>query len=159
MEDWKVVEIIERYEGEHSALIAILQDVQEEYYYLPEDALSKIASTMGIPLSRIFSLATFYKAFSLTPKGKYPINVCLGTACHVRGGARIMGKMERDLGIKRGETAEDLHFSLDEVRCLGCCGLAPVMMVGKDVHGKLSESKLAPILEQYRKKNEGKKNE
>jgi len=150
MEEQKVIEIIEKYEGEYSALIAILQDVQEKYHYLPEESLSEIASTMNIPLSRIFSLATFFKAFSLTPKGKYPISVCLGTACHVRGGARIMDKIERELGIKRGETTEDMMFSIDEVRCLGCCGLAPVMMIGKDIHGKLSESKVIPILDQYR---------
>jgi len=151
MNDSKLTEIIEKYGNDTHAIVAILQDIQEEFNYLPKDALKRVAKELSIPLSRILSVATFYKAFSLEPKGKYGINVCLGTACHVRGGARVMDKLERELGIDRGETTEDLNFSLDEVRCLGCCGLAPVMMVGKDVHGKLSESKVAPIINQYRK--------
>jgi NADH-quinone oxidoreductase subunit E len=151
MNDSKLTEIIEKYGNDTHAIVAILQDIQEEFNYLPKDALKRVAKELSIPLSRILSVATFYKAFSLEPKGKYSINVCLGTACHVRGGARVMDKLERELGIDRGETTEDLNFSLDEVRCLGCCGLAPVMMVGKDVHGKLSESKVAPIINQYRK--------
>ena len=151
MNDSKLTEIIEKYGNDTHAIVAILQDIQEEFNYLPKDALKRVAKELSIPLSRILSVATFYKAFSLEPKGKYGINVCLGTACHVRGGARVMDKLERELGINRGETTEDLNFSLDEVRCLGCCGLAPVMMVGKDVHGKLSESKVAPIINQYRK--------
>jgi NADH-quinone oxidoreductase E subunit len=151
MNDSKLTEIIEKYGNDTHAIVAILQDIQEEFNYLPKDALKRVAKELSIPLSRILSVATFYKAFSLEPKGKYSINVCLGTACHVRGGARVMDKLERELGIDRGETTKDLNFSLDEVRCLGCCGLAPVMMVGKDVHGKLSESKVAPIINQYRK--------
>lgn len=151
MNESKLTEIIEKYGDDTHAVVAILQDIQEEFNYLPKDALKKVAEELDIPLSRILSVATFYKAFSLVPKGKYGVNVCLGTACHVRGGARVMDKLERELGIKRGETTEDLNFSLDEVRCLGCCGLAPVMMVGKDVHGKLSESKVVPIIEQYKK--------
>lgn len=151
MNEGKLTEIIEKYGDDTHAIVAILQDIQEEYNYLPKDVLIKLSKEIDIPLSRILSVATFYKAFSLAPKGKYPINVCLGTACHVRGGARVMDKIERELGIKRGETTKDLKFSLDEVRCLGCCGLAPVMMVGKDVHGKLSASKVTPILEGYKK--------
>jgi NADH:ubiquinone oxidoreductase subunit E len=151
MNESKLTEIIEKYANDTHAVVAILQDIQEEFNYLPKEALIKVSGELDIPLSRILSVATFYKAFSLEPRGKYPINVCLGTACHVRGGARIMDKIERELGIQRGETTEDLNFSLDEVRCLGCCGLAPVMMVGKDIHGKLSESKVVPIIEQYKK--------
>lgn len=151
MSEDKLIEIIEKYGKDTHAIVAMLQDIQEEYNHLPKDALIKLSKELDIPLSRILSVATFYKAFSLTPKGKYPINVCLGTACHVRGGARIMDKLERELKIDRGETTEDLNFSLDEVRCLGCCGLAPVMMVGKDIHGKLSESKVMPIVEHYKK--------
>jgi NADH-quinone oxidoreductase subunit E len=147
----KVTEIIEKYGTDAHAVVAMLQDIQEEFNYLPQEALKKLSKETNVPLSRILSVATFYKAFSLTPKGKYPINVCLGTACHVRGGARVMNKLERELGIERGETTQDLNFSLDEVRCLGCCGLAPVMMVGKDVHGKLSEAKVSSIIDQYKK--------
>lgn len=151
MNESKLTEIIEKYGDDTHAIVAILQDIQEEYNYLPKDVLIKISKELDIPLSRILSVATFYKVFSLTPKGKHLINVCLGTACHVRGGERIMEKIERDMRIKRGETTEDLNFSLDEVRCLGCCGLAPVMMIGKDVHGKLSESIVVSILEEYKK--------
>ncbi len=149
MNDTKLSEIIERYKNETHAIVAILQDIQEEFNYLPKEALVRVSKELNIPLSRILSVATFFKAFSLVPKGKHAISVCLGTACHVRGGARIMEKIEKELGIKRGESTKDFRFSLDEVRCLGCCGLAPVMMVGKDVHGKLSESKIIPILNQY----------
>ncbi len=151
MNESKLTEIIEKYGNDTHAVVAILQDIQEEFNYLPKDALVKVSKELNIPLSRLLSVATFYKAFSLTPKGKYSINVCLGTACHVRGGGRMMEKVERELGIKRGGTTADLNFSLDEVRCLGCCGLAPVMMVGKDIHGKLSESKVTPILNKYKK--------
>jgi len=151
MNESRLTEIIEKYGEDTHAIVAILQDIQDEYNYLPKDVLIKLSNELNIPLSRILSVATFYKAFSLTPKGKHHINVCLGTACHVRGGGRVMNKIERELAIKRGETTKDLNFSLDEVRCLGCCGLAPVMMVGKDVHGKLSESKVTPIIEQYKK--------
>jgi NADH-quinone oxidoreductase subunit E len=151
MNESKIQEIIEKYGNDTNAIVAILQDIQEEFSYLPKDVLVRLSKELNIPLSRILSVATFYRAFSLTPKGKYPINVCLGTACHVRGGARVMEKRERELRIKRGQTTDDLNFSLDEVRCLGCCGLAPVMMVGKEVHGKHSESKVVPILKQYKK--------
>ncbi|MFO7980579.1 MAG: NADH-quinone oxidoreductase subunit NuoE [Candidatus Aminicenantes bacterium] len=146
----KLTGIIEKYKDNPNATVAILQDIQEEYNYLPREVIIKISKEFNIPLSRLLSVATFYTAFSLTPRGKYQINICLGTACHVRGGARIMNKVERELGIKRGETTEDLRFSLDEVRCLGCCGLAPVMVVGEDVHGKLSEDKVMSILDKYK---------
>ncbi len=146
----KITEIIEKYGKDTHAIVAILQDIQEAHNYLPREELEMLSKELDVPLSRILSVATFYKAFSLTPKGKYPINFCLGTACHVRGGARIMEKIERELGIKRGETSEDLKFSLDEVRCLGCCGLAPVMMVGKEIHGKLTESTVMPTINKYK---------
>jgi NADH-quinone oxidoreductase subunit E len=152
MNESKITEIIEKYGKDSNAIVAMLQDVQEEHNYLPREELEKLSKELDVPLSRILSVATFYNAFSLTPKGKYPINFCLGTACHVRGGERIMEKIERELGIERGETSEDLKFSLDEVRCLGCCGLAPVMMVGKEVQGKLSEAKVVPILNEYKNK-------
>jgi NADH-quinone oxidoreductase subunit E len=152
MTESKIMETIERDAKDAHAIVAMLQDIQEEKNYLPREELKKLSKEMDIPLSRILSVATFYRAFSLTPRGKYPINFCLGTACHVRGGGRIMAKLERELGIKKGETSEDLQFSLEEVRCLGCCGLAPVMMVGKDVKGKLTESKVAPILDEYKAK-------
>jgi NADH:ubiquinone oxidoreductase subunit E len=151
MNEHKVEEIIERHGNQSSYLIAILQDVQAEYRYLPEDILSEIADRLDIPLSRTYSLATFYNAFSLEPRGDHTINVCMGTACHVRGAGRILEKIERDLNVKTGETTEDLNFSLGEVYCLGCCGLAPVVTVDDDLYGKVTLTKISGILKKYKK--------
>ncbi len=145
-----ITEIIGKYESDQSSLIAVLQDTQEHFGYLPKDALIEISKELNVPLSRVLSLATFYSAFSLEPKGKHPIYVCMGTACHVRGAQPVLETFERELGIKEGETTEDLEFSLDTVRCVGCCGLAPVVMVGEDVHGKISQSKAPKILKKYK---------
>jgi len=147
----KTSEILEKYASDQSTVISVLQDVQQEFGYLPKEALTTISSGMNIPLSRVLSLATFFNAFSLKPKGKHPINVCLGTACHVRGAQMILEKLERELGIKTGETTEDHNFSLDAVRCVGCCGLAPVIMVGEEFHGKLSQTKVSGVLKKYKK--------
>jgi NADH:ubiquinone oxidoreductase subunit E len=148
----KVEEIVAKYQGQPSALIEILLDVQEEDRYLHGDVLLKIADTLKIPPSRTYHLATFFKAFSLKPRGRHSISVCLGTACHVGGGVKIIEKLERDLSISRGGTTEDLQFSLDEVHCLGCCGLAPVVTVDDDVYGKLTLSKVSGMLKKYTKK-------
>jgi len=147
----KVSEILQRYEPEQSSIIAILQDIQEAYGYLPRETLVEVAQELNIPLSRVLSLATFFRAFSLKPKGKHPIHVCMGTACHVRGAQLVLEKFERELGIKTGETTEDFTFSLDAVRCVGCCGLAPVVMVGEEVHGKVSQMKVPGIIKKYKK--------
>ncbi|HDJ23996.1 MAG TPA: NADH-quinone oxidoreductase subunit NuoE [Candidatus Aminicenantes bacterium] len=147
----KVSEILQRYEPEQSSIIAILQDIQEAYGYLPREILAQVAEELNIPLSRVLSLATFFRAFSLKPKGKHPIHVCMGTACHVRGAQLVLEKFERELGIKTGETSEDLSFSLDAVRCVGCCGLAPVVMAGEEVHGKVSQMKVPGIIKKYKK--------
>jgi len=151
MNEQRVSEILTRYQGDSSSIIAILQDIQEDFSYLPPPVLKFVSHELGIPLSRILSLATFYKAFSLKPKGKHPIHVCLGTACHVRGAQRIIEKFERDLGIKSGETSADREFSLDAVRCVGCCGLAPVVMIGEEVHGKVTQTKIPALLKKYKK--------
>ena len=146
-----ISEILSKYEDEQSSIIAILQDLQEHFGYLPKEILINIAKETNIPLSRVLSLATFFAAFSLEPKGKHPIHVCMGTACHVRGAQPILETFERKLGIKAGETTEDMNFSLDTVRCIGCCGLAPVVIIGEDVHGKISQSKVPGILKKYKK--------
>ncbi len=146
-----ITEIIGKYEPEQSSLIAVLQDIQEHFGYLPKDALIDVSKELDVPLSRVLSLATFYSAFSLEPKGKHPIHVCLGTACHVRGAQPVLEAFERELKIKEGETTEDLEFSLDTVRCVGCCGLAPVVMVGEEVHGKVSQSKVSRVVRKYKK--------
>ncbi len=145
----KVEEIISKYSGGEQDIIAILQDVQDEYNYIPKDVLAEITGALQIPMSRAYSLATFFSAFSLEPKGKYPINVCMGTACHVQGAPRILDKLERDLSIKKGQTTSDGLFSLDEVHCLGCCGLAPVITVGEDLYGKVKHGQLKKILKKY----------
>ncbi len=149
MTDGKVTDIVSRYEHDPGAIISILQDIQETYRYLPREILTEVSAELQIPLSRILSLATFYKAFSLKPKGKHAFHVCLGTACHVRGAQLVLEKLERDLGISSGETSADLAYSLDAVRCVGCCGLAPVVMVGEEVHGKITASKVPGLLKKY----------
>ena len=151
MMDQQVSDILIRYQADPGSIIAILQDIQEEFSYLPPPALRMISKELAVPLSRVLSLATFYKAFSLKPKGRHPIHVCLGTACHVRGAQLVFEKLERDLGLKSGETSADGEFSLDAVRCVGCCGLAPVVMVGEDVHGKVTSTKIAGLLKKYKK--------
>ena len=141
--------IADRYQRDKGQLVSILQDVQAEYRYLPKDALVKVGQLLDIPLSQIYSVATFFRAFSLKPRGRHLINVCLGTACHVRGATKILDKVERDLGISRGETTGDLQFTLETVNCLGCCALGPVMVVDGEYHGKLPVSKVEEILASY----------
>ncbi|MBN2246752.1 MAG: NADH-quinone oxidoreductase subunit NuoE [Candidatus Aminicenantes bacterium] len=150
MNQEKVTDILERYNNEESSLIAILQDIQEQFGYLPRESLLQISHEINVPISRILSVATFFKAFSLIPKGKHPIHVCMGTACHVRGAQLILEKLERELNIKSGETTSDKNFSIDEVRCVGCCGLAPVVMVGEEVYGKVTQTKVPGILKKYK---------
>jgi NADH:ubiquinone oxidoreductase subunit E len=143
---------IESHPKDQSSLIGVMLDVQNHYLYLPKEALFYISKSMNVPVSTIYNLATFYKAFSLKPKGKNPIYVCTGTACHVQGATKLLEKFERELNIKSGgEPTEDKLFSLESVRCLGCCGLAPVVTIGKDLHGKLPPNKVPNILKKYKK--------
>ena len=150
METQAIDAILARHPRNASAIIQVLLDVQNELYYLPREALEYVSSSLGVPLSRSYHLATFYKAFSLKPKGKYPIAVCTGTACHVQGALRIIDQLTRELHIHEGETKPDKKFSLESVRCIGCCGLAPVVTVGKNLHGKIPVSKVSRILQQYK---------
>ncbi|MBI5239372.1 MAG: NAD(P)H-dependent oxidoreductase subunit E [Elusimicrobia bacterium] len=147
----KTTAILERYKGRKEDLIAILQDINAEYRYLPEFVLKYMARKLDVPYSQVYSIATFYTAFSLVPKGKYKISVCLGTACHVRGAQRIMESLERELDIKNGGTTKDMLFSLESVRCIGCCGLAPVFAINEELYGKVSQGKVPQIIEKYRK--------
>jgi NADH-quinone oxidoreductase subunit E len=144
-----VKDIIKKYGGDKTAMIAILQDVQEEFRYLPKAALSSISKQMEVPLTRIYEIATFYNAFSLKQRGKNLVEVCAGTACHVQGAARLMDRMERDLAIKCGETTKDKMFSLEEVRCLGCCSLAPVVRISGNIHPNLTQDEVPKILKNY----------
>jgi NADH-quinone oxidoreductase subunit E len=141
--------ILHRHPKDPSSIIQVMLDIQNELYYLPRDVLNYVSEYLNVPLSRTYNLATFYKAFSLKPKGKYPIAVCTGTACHVQGAIKIMEQIERELHIKEGETTPDKKFSVESVRCLGCCGLAPVVTVGKNLHGRIPTSKVSKILKQY----------
>lgn len=141
--------IMEKHSFDASRLVGILQDIQRELRYLPRDALRHVAERLNIPLPRVYSVATFYKAFSLKPRGRHTVSVCLGTACHVQGGVGILEKLERELGVGTGEMTYDERFSLESVRCVGCCGLAPVFVVDEDFHGKMTQDKVASILEKY----------
>lgn len=145
----KVEAILEKYQRNPAWLVSILQDVQAELHYLPEDGLRKVSTGLGVGLTQVYSVATFFRAFSLKPRGRHLINVCLGTACHVRGVVRILDKLERDLGIKVGETTEDKRFSLDSVNCVGACALGPMVVVDGKYHGQMTTEKVDGLLKEY----------
>jgi len=147
----KVREIVGRHGGDESSAVAVLQDLQEEFRYLPKEALAIVSDELKVSLSRIYEIATFYNAFSLKPRGKYLIEVCAGTACHVQGGFNLRDRLERDLNVSCGETTEDAVFTLEEVRCLGCCSLAPVVRIGGNIHPYLTQDEIPKILKNYRK--------
>jgi NADH:ubiquinone oxidoreductase subunit E len=150
----KVKEILERHGSRHERMIAILLDCQEEYYHLPREVLEAVAAGVDIPLTSVLAIATFFKAFSLKPIGRYPIRVCNGTACNIKGGPLLVDALERELKIKKGETTADNLFGLDTLNCVGCCGLAPVITVGQEVHGKVKISSVPRIVKQYRPKDQ-----
>jgi NADH-quinone oxidoreductase subunit E len=125
-----------KYQSDRSALIQVLLEIQHQNRWLPKDALKQVSQNLGVALTQIYHIATFYKAFSLQPKGRHSVTVCLGTACQVRGAPRLLDKVTETLNIKEGETSEDMQFSLDTVRCLGCCALGPVMVVDGEYYGK-----------------------
>ena len=145
----RVDKIISRYEGGRETLIPILQDINSEFNWLPPEILMRVTEVKQIPLEHILRIATFYKAFSLKPRGKHIITVCTGTACHVKGAQRILDRLERELGIVTGETTSDMQFTLEAVRCLGCCGLSPVVTVGEELHGKMNPAKAAALIDKY----------
>ena len=148
--------ILKKHKGKEDALITILQEMQEVYSYLPEEALDHLSDEANIPLSRIYAVATFYAQFYLTPRGRNTIRVCRGTACHVRGGSLILEAVERELGIKEGETTPDLEYTLETVACIGACALAPAMVVNEDTYGKMTPSQAAEaISRQDRKEQKG----
>jgi NADH-quinone oxidoreductase subunit E len=145
----KLSAILERYREERAPLIMVLQDLQAEEGYLPGEALGTVSQELEVPLSRIYGVATFYKAFSLQPRGRHTIQLCLGTCCHVRGGQRLLTLLKHRLGIEEGQTTEDRRFTLETVRCMGACSLAPTMRIDSDTHGRLAPERLAKILERY----------
>jgi len=139
-------EILKRYKGEQKRLIPALQDVQAKLGYLPKEEMVRVAELCGVTESKVFGVASFYAQFRFTPMGKKRVMVCRGTACHVQGAPEILAAIERQLGIKEGETTPDLEYTLESVACIGCCGLAPCIMINnKDVHGRLTSKKVTEI--------------
>ena len=146
----KVKQVLKKYNKDKSALIDILHDAQAEIGYLPQDALEAISDGLDVPLSRIYSVVTFFKAFSLNPRGRNLISVCMGTACHVRGADKVLEQIEKELGIKSGENTPDLKFTLETVNCIGSCALGPMVTVGADYHGQVTPETIGSVLAQYK---------
>ncbi len=157
MEPKGIDRLLKKHHHDQSAIIAILQDLQGEENYLPEKDLGYISEKLSIPLSKIYRIATFYNAFSLKPRGKYLVNVCMGTACHVRGGEKVLDRLKAELGIEVGEMTKDGLFTLETVNCLGACALGPVVVVGEDYHGQMTSAKVRSTIQKYKKVAKGKK--
>ncbi len=139
-------EILSRYGGDKGDLIPILQEAQESFGYLPAEVMQKIAKFLRLPESVVYGVGTFYAQFTFIPTGRKRVKVCRGTACHVRGGARILREVEKRLGIKPGETSDDMEYSLETIACFGSCALAPVVVINKDVYGRMTTAKVGQIL-------------
>ena len=145
----KIDQIIDKYQGDASALIQVLLEIQSENHWLPKEALEKVSKKLEVPLNQIQHVATFYKAFSLVPRGRHEIQICMGTACHIRGSPRVLDTVQDLTGIRPGETDLDLKFSLETVNCLGCCAMGPVMVVDGKYHGKTVPAKIEDVLKNY----------
>lgn len=145
----KLLKVIKAHKDQKGALMPILQEAQDIYGYLPIEVQTIISDQMNIPLEKVYGVVTFYSQFNLSPKGKYQISVCLGTACYVKGAGDIYDKFKEILGIDDGECTPDGKFSLDACRCIGACGLAPVLMVNDDVHGKITVDDVQAIIDKY----------
>jgi len=145
----KVVAILDKYQRDRGLLVSILQDVQSEFYYLPRDVIEMVSGELVVPMSQVYGVATFFKSFSLKPRGRHLINVCLGTACHVRGAAKIQDKLQRDLDIMPGETTKDGRFTLESVNCVGACALGPMVIVDGKYHGQMNTDKVDSVLKDY----------
>jgi len=145
----QITEIVNRYKDEETPLMMILEAIQTEYGYIPLEVQELVSSLTNIPVAEIYGVVTFYSFFSLKPKGKYVIGVCLGTACYVKGGQQVMDKFSEMLGIKPGETTEDGLFTLDALRCIGACGIAPAISINGKVYPKMEVNKVGPIIKQY----------
>jgi NADH-quinone oxidoreductase subunit E len=145
----KIDQIIDKYQGDSSALIQVLLEIQSENHWLTKEALDKVSKNLEVPLNQIQHVATFYKAFSLVPRGRHRIQVCMGTACHIRGAPRVLDMVQDLTGIRPGETDLDLKFSLETVNCLGCCAMGPVMVVDGKYHGKTVPAEVADVLKSY----------
>jgi NADH-quinone oxidoreductase subunit E len=149
MDTDRIDQIIDEHQGEASSLIQVLLEIQSEHHWLPKEALERVSGKLQVPLTRIQHIATFYKAFSLVPKGRCEIHICMGTACHVRGAPRVLDTVQDLTGLRAGETDLDLKFSLETVNCLGCCALGPVMVIDGKTHGKMAPAEIANVIESY----------
>ena len=147
----KVSVIVSKYDSNRDSLVSILQDIQAEYRYLPEEALRMVADQLGLQLVQVYSVATFFRAFSLKPRGEHLVSVCLGTACHVRSAPAVLDEVKRQLGIEAGETTEDMLFTLETVNCLGACALGPIVVIDGKYHGQMSPGKVKKILKRFKK--------
>ena len=145
----KVGSILDKYERNNGMLVSILQDTQAALGYLAREALLEVSTGLEVPLSQVYSVATFFRAFSLTPRGRHLVDVCLGTACHVRGAVGILEAIERETGIKPGDTSEDMRFSLETVNCVGACALGPIVIIDGKYEGEMKIDKLKPLLANY----------
>ena len=155
--DWdKIHEIIAKYQGDNWGLIPLLQDVQEYIGFIPPESIEPIAEAMNMFPAQVQGVITFYSGFTFTPKGKYVLKVCRGTACHVKGSRSILRMMQNELKLKEGETSADYQFTLETVACLGACFMAPAMLLNRNYYGKLAPSRVSSILGQYKKRNRGK---
>ncbi len=148
----KIEQIIERYKDEGGSIVGLMQDIHQEYRYLPEEIIQRVAEELQVPLSKLYSLATFYKSFRLEPVGKHYICVCMGTACHVNGAPRLVDSLERELNIKTGQTTKDSKFTVETVNCLGTCALGPLVVIDGEYYGKMDQNKLKKLLKKYRNK-------
>lgn len=149
--DWqKIDEIVAKYNGNSEALLMIMQDISDIYNYVPPEVVPVLVNMLGVKESLIYGVATFYKTISLEPRGKYIVSVCTGTACHVRGAGKIMDALREKLGINESQTTEDSLFTLEAVRCIGCCASGPVITVNKDTHGGLDRSSVLEVVNEYK---------
>lgn len=153
----QISEICDRYRDERTPLMMILSDIQNEYGYIPLEVQEIVSEKTGIPVAEIYGVVTFYSFFSLKPKGKYVIGCCLGTACYVKGAQRVIDKFSEILGIKPGETTEDGLFTIDALRCIGACGIAPAVSINGKVYPKMSEAQVIDVIDEYRAVEEGEK--
>ena len=149
MDNDKIDQIIDKHECQASSLIQILLDIQSENHWLPKEALDRVSEKLHVPMSKIQHITTFYKSFSLVPRGRHEVHICMGTACHVRGAQRILDMVEDQTGIKAGETDVELKFTLETVNCIGCCALGPVMVVDGEYHGNIAPSQIENVLKNY----------
>jgi NADH-quinone oxidoreductase subunit E len=145
----KIDEIISRYEKSEESLLAILQDFQREFRYVPEEGMKRLGEILNVSESKIYAMGTFYKALSLEPKGKHTVKVCMGTACHLKGANLILETMERGFGVKRNHTTKDMKFTIESVNCVGACAMAPVVVVDEDYYGHARPSKVTDLLKKY----------